>query len=99
MRAVGWVVVWGMLGGLAWGQDAARLQFFACGTVRFFGEACVPEPRTPMASSPVVPSLPPPTLPVTRPEPLPAPASTPTAPPEALFTPDTMAPGTPPLRL
>lgn len=99
MRQVAWMVVWGLLVGPVWGLEAARLQFFDCGTVRFFGEGCVPEPRAPREAPPAVTSTPPPTVPATPPAPLSAADSPSASPPDALFTPETMAPGTPPLLL
>jgi hypothetical protein len=67
---------------LAGGSAAQeRLGFFACGEVRFFGEAC-PPPVTPD----VTPAPPPEETPPAEPPPL-----------EPLFTPETVAPTTPPL--
>jgi hypothetical protein len=60
-----------------------RLGFFACGEVRFFGEACRP---------PVTPDVPP------APPPEQMPPEEPLQ-PEPLFTPETVAPTTPPLVL
>jgi len=94
MRQVAWVVLWGLLVGPVWGQEAARLHFFDCGTVRFFGEGCVPEPRATVKGPPAVTSTPPPAVFATSP-----PATAPASPPDALFTPETMAPDTPPLLL
>lgn len=94
MRQVAWVVVWGLLVGPVWGQETERLRFFDCGTVRFFGEGCVPEPRAPVEGPPAVRSSPPPAVSATPP-----PATAPASPPDALFTPETMAPDTPPLLL
>jgi hypothetical protein len=69
---------------LAGGSVAqARLGFFACGEVRFFGTACPPPPAPP--------ETPPPTAEAAPPEETP--------PPERLFTPETVAPTTPPLVL
>ena len=66
---------------LAGGSGAQeRLGFFACGEVRFFGEACPPPPARPETPPPV--------------EEPPAPERP--APPEPLFTPATVAPTTPP---
>jgi hypothetical protein len=59
-----------------------RLGFFACGEVRFFGDACPPPPARPEAPPPVEEAAPPE-------EPAPAP----------LFTPETVAPTTPPVVL
>jgi hypothetical protein len=79
------------------------LRFFACGTVRFFGEACVPtvEPppdATPAADTPAMPLAPPP-----PPTPLPPPqaAGSPSqdAPLPPLFPPETVSPDMPPLLL
>ena len=69
---------------LAGGSGAqARLDFFACGEVRFFGPACPPPPA--------LPETPPPTEEAPPPEePLP---------PEPLFPPETVAPTTPPVVL
>jgi hypothetical protein len=67
---------------LAGGSAAQeRLGFFACGEVRFFGDACPPPPALPEAPPPAEET---PTLE----EP---------APPEPLFTPETVAPTTPPV--
>ena len=44
-RVVAWVAV--VLLGVAvpaWGEPPDPLRFFACGMVRFFGEACAPAP-------------------------------------------------------
>ena len=60
-----------------------RLGFFACGEVRFFGEACPPPITTD-----VTPALPPEQAPPEEP-----------LQPEPLFTPETVAPTTPPLVL
>jgi hypothetical protein len=59
-----------------------RLGFFACGEVRFFGEACLPS--MPLEVSPPLPAETP------REEP---------PQPEPLFTPETVAPTTPPVVL
>lgn len=61
----------------------ARLDFFPCGEVRFFGEACPPPPA--------LPEGPPPAAEIPTPEE--------PAPPEPLFTPETVAPTTPPVVL
>jgi hypothetical protein len=96
MRQLGWLVLVGVLAGPVWGQEPGPLRFFACGAVRFFDESCgadVREPSPPVAT-PLVPT------PGTGVSASPAtPAFTPAAPPEALFTPETMAPTTPPLLL
>jgi hypothetical protein len=80
----------GSLGGLllllafAVGSTAQeRLGFFACGEVRFFGEAC-PPPITPDVAPAPPPERAPPEEPLQ---------------PEPLFTPETVAPTTPPLVL
>ncbi|MCI0573720.1 MAG: hypothetical protein L0Y66_23540 [Myxococcaceae bacterium] len=71
-----------LLGALALESGAqARLDFFACGDVRFFGPACPP----------VLPEVLPPV------EEAPAPEEPP--PLEPLFTPETVAPTTPPVVL
>jgi hypothetical protein len=66
-----------------WTMAQERLGFFACGEVRFFGEACPPPPALPETPPPV--------------EEAPAPEDP--APPEPLFTPETVAPTTPPVVL
>jgi len=68
---------------LAGGSGAqARLDFFACGEVQFFGPACPPPPLAPPPEAPPPVEEPPP------PEE--------TVPSEPLFTPETVAPTTPP---
>jgi len=94
MRQLGWVVFLGLLVGPVWGQETERLQFFDCGTVRFFGEGCRSESRAAPGAPPAVTSTPPPAVSATPP-----PATAPASPPDALFTPETMAPDTPPLLL
>jgi hypothetical protein len=67
---------------LAGGSAAqARLDFFACGEVRFFGDACPPPPALPEPPPPAEE----------------APEESPQ--PEPLFTPETVAPTTPPVVL
>jgi hypothetical protein len=83
-RRPGSVVSLLLLLALAGGSAAqARLDFFACGAVRFFGPACPPPPALPEVPPPVE-EAPPPEEP---------------SPPEPLFTPETMAPTTPPVVL
>jgi hypothetical protein len=95
MRQVMWVVLWGLVAAPVWGQEGGQFRFFACGTVRFFGEPCGPDAGTlPPVAAPIVPT---PAAGVSASPP--APASTPVAPSEALFTPETVAPTTPPLLL
>jgi len=71
---------------LAGGSAAqARLDFFACSEVRFFGPACPPPPHTtPPEAPPPVEEAPPPEAP---------------RPAEPLFPPETVAPETPPVVL
>ena len=89
--------------GLSHAQEL--LQFFSCGTIRFFGEACPPaaEPLPAAAPAPEIPERlpapPSPPPPVTLPAPPTAgspPQDTPLSP---LFPPETVSPDMPPLLL
>lgn len=97
MRQVAWVVLWGLVAGPVWGQETPPLRFFDCGTVRFFEAACVPAPGAARPGTSLggqaqaVAPLPLPPAP-----PVPPP---PAAPADALFTPETVAPTTPPVLL
>jgi hypothetical protein len=86
-------------------QAQELLQFFACGTIRFFAEACAPTAEPSPAAIPAVatpemsPAPPPPSPLITNPAP-PAsgfpPQDTPLPP---LFPPETVSPDMPPLLL
>ena len=79
-----------LLGALALESGAqARLDFFACGEVRFFGPECPPPPLAMPSEAPPPMEEPPPPEETPPEEP----------PPEPLFTPETVAPTTPPLVL
>jgi hypothetical protein len=86
-------------------QAQELLQFFACGTIRFFDEACAPAAEfppaaVPAAETPEMPPAPPsPSPPVTQLAPPAAGSPSQDTPLPPLFPPETVSPDMPPLLL
>jgi hypothetical protein len=103
MYQLGWMVVLCMILVVTrGGQAQERITFFTCGTVRFFGPACAPAVPVEQPAPLLFPAEP--VQIIQRESPsssltASSPVSPPAPAPDALFTPETVAPTTPPMLL